>query len=90
MALATRWKGDGSPELRPLSRLRVKLPSDNATLAHLNRMDQDEVFARRSAGHRPYMAYVNGTAVNPDRCWPPAAADHISRCSGAIQKRPSE
>jgi GNAT superfamily N-acetyltransferase len=64
MALATWWKGDSCPELRPLPGLQVKVLGDNTTLAHLNRIDRDEVVARRSAGHRPYVAYVNGTAVS--------------------------
>jgi hypothetical protein len=88
MALATRWKGDGSPELRPLPRLQVKVPSDHATLTHLNRIDRDEVYAKRSAGHRPYMAYVNGTAVGYG--WVATESASIGKLKLAVSLPPAD
>jgi GNAT superfamily N-acetyltransferase len=63
MALATWWQHDPLPALRPLANFRVIGPTDDRALARLNRLDVKEVWARRAAGHRPYVAYLDETIV---------------------------
>ncbi len=63
MALATWWQDDNLPALRPLPGFHVVEMADDTVMAHLNRIDLAEVSARRKAGHRPYVAYVDGAAA---------------------------
>ncbi len=63
MALATWWASDPLMDLTPLSDFHVRLAADDAQLATLNHITVAEVEQRRSAGHLPYMGYIDGTAV---------------------------
>jgi GNAT superfamily N-acetyltransferase len=63
MALATWWNTDTLPHLPPLSGLHTAVAFDNRALAQLNHIPITEVFARRRAGHRPYVASLHGTPV---------------------------
>ena len=61
MALAAWWVADPLPDLPALAGFRAVLASDDAELARLNRVSLEEVQARRQGGHRPYIAYMDGT-----------------------------
>jgi GNAT superfamily N-acetyltransferase len=63
MALATWWRGDPVAALRPLPEFTVRLETDDAALAALNRISLDEVWGRRTGGHRPYVGYIDGAPV---------------------------
>jgi hypothetical protein len=63
MALATWWTSDPLMDLTPLSNFQVRLSADDAQLATINQMTVAEVEQRRRAGHRPYVGYIDGTAV---------------------------
>jgi hypothetical protein len=63
MALATWWKNDPVPELRPLPNFRVLVAPDDVELARINRIALSEVQARRQQQHRPYVGYLDGQAV---------------------------
>lgn len=63
MALATWWRNDPIPDLRPLPGLNIAMMTDNVALAQLNQISLPEVWHRRAAGHRPYVAFLDGTAV---------------------------
>lgn len=63
MALATWWKNDPLPTLRPLPNFYVRVTVDDVELTHINRLDGAEVQARRQQGHRPYVGYLDGQAV---------------------------
>jgi GNAT superfamily N-acetyltransferase len=63
MALATWWAADTLLDLTPLSNFQVRLAADDAQLASINHISLAEVEQRRSAGHLPYVGYVDETAV---------------------------
>ena len=63
MALATWWASDPLMELAPLSNFHVRLSSDDAQLASINRITVEEVEQRRQTGHLPYVGYIDHTAV---------------------------
>ncbi|MDI3339657.1 MAG: GNAT family N-acetyltransferase [Sphaerobacter sp.] len=63
MALATWWKGDPLPALAPVPGLTVAVCSDAALLAEINALDPSEVRARLDAGHRAYLAALDGVPV---------------------------
>jgi GNAT superfamily N-acetyltransferase len=63
MALATWWTSDPLMDLTPLSDFQVRLSADDAQLATINQLTVTEVEQRRHAGHRPYVGYIDGTAV---------------------------
>ena len=61
MALATWWRGDPLPEPAPLPGLTVSVSDDVDLIASLASLATDEVEARLDAGHRAYLASINGT-----------------------------
>ena len=63
MALATWWASDPWIDLAPLTDFHVRLATDDAQLATLNRIPVAEVTQRRHAGHLPYVGYMDGAAV---------------------------
>jgi GNAT superfamily N-acetyltransferase len=63
MALATWWASDPLMDLTPLSNFQMQLAADDAQLAAINHITVAEVEQRRRAGHRPYVGYLDGTAV---------------------------
>ncbi len=63
MALSTWWRGDHLPALTPLAGLTVAVSEDVAVLARINDLDPREVRARLSAGHRAYVASLDGEPV---------------------------
>lgn len=60
MALATWWKNDPIPNLKLLPDLTVERAADDRELPQLNRVSPEELRARRSNGHIPYIAYLAG------------------------------
>lgn len=60
MALATWWQGDSLPHLPPLSGFDVEVGADVDRIAALTSLGHDEVEARLGAGHRIYIAMVDG------------------------------
>ncbi|MCQ3930779.1 MAG: GNAT family N-acetyltransferase [Chloroflexi bacterium] len=63
MALATWWKNDPLPLLRPLANFTTGLANNHLLMARLNRLPIDEVRQRLQAGHRPYIGYWEGQPV---------------------------
>lgn len=63
MALATWWKNDPLPLLRPLTNFTTALATDDHLMARLNRLDVAEVQRRRQVGHQPYLGYWEGQPV---------------------------
>ena len=63
MALATWWTGDPLPDIPALPGFRVGTTIDGAALASLNGISVDEVAARRAAGHRAYVGFIDGAPV---------------------------
>jgi GNAT superfamily N-acetyltransferase len=63
MALATWWTSDPLMDLASLSKFQVRLAADDAQLVAINQLTAVEVEQRRHAGHRPYVGYIDGTAV---------------------------
>jgi GNAT superfamily N-acetyltransferase len=63
MALATWWRSDPLPSIPVLPDLHVAIAEEDTVLAELNRIPIDEVRARRSHGHRPYVAHLRGAPV---------------------------
>jgi GNAT superfamily N-acetyltransferase len=63
MALATWWGGDPLPPLAPLAGFSAGPTRDEEILARLNNLPPAEVRRRLRAGHRPYLAYIEGTPV---------------------------
>lgn len=63
MALATWWRSDPLPSMAALPGFDAAICDDDVMLAELNRISIQEVQARRHAGHRPYVAYLDGTPV---------------------------
>ncbi len=59
MALAAWWSSDPLPSLSPLPGFAATVASDAVSLARINRITADEVKARRAAGHRPYIGYLD-------------------------------
>lgn len=64
MALATWWRGDALPPLTPISGLNVTVSDDVAGIARLTGLDRNEVEARLGAGHRVYVASLDGAAAS--------------------------
>jgi hypothetical protein len=60
MALATWWAADDMPQLDTLNGLTVATAADDEVLARINYISIAEVQSRRSGGHRPFIAYMNG------------------------------
>jgi GNAT superfamily N-acetyltransferase len=75
MALATFWRGDAQPELALLPGLTVEVGTDVELIADLTKLALDEVEARLSAGHRIYIASVDGI---------PAASGWVATLSASI------
>ncbi len=63
MALATWWAGDGVVSLSPLPQFTVRLETDDAAMAALNRIPRADVEQRRADGHRPYVGVIGETPV---------------------------
>jgi GNAT superfamily N-acetyltransferase len=63
MALATWWASDPLMELAPLSDFHVQQATNDVQLATINRISAKEVQQRRSAGHVPYVGYMDDEAV---------------------------
>jgi GNAT superfamily N-acetyltransferase len=63
MALATWWASDPLMDLALLANFHVQLKADDSQLAAINRVTVAEVMRRRHGGHRPYVGYINETAV---------------------------
>lgn len=63
MALATWWIYDPAPHLPGRLRFHGRPAADDAGLARLNRLPLTEVRARRAAGHRPYLGYLDDQPV---------------------------
>ncbi|HET7035186.1 MAG TPA: GNAT family N-acetyltransferase [Thermomicrobiaceae bacterium] len=63
MALSTWWQGDPLPELAPLPGLTVAACADVARLAAINGIAAGEAEARLAAGHRAYLAALDGEPV---------------------------
>lgn len=64
MALATWWRGDALPPLAPLSGLTVDTTADVDAIARLTALERAEVAARLAAGHRIYVASLDGTPAS--------------------------
>jgi hypothetical protein len=60
MALATWWAVDEMSQLETLHGLTVATAADDEVLAAVNHIGVAEVLARRSSGHRAYIASMNG------------------------------
>lgn len=60
MALSTWWSTDPMPDKKPLSGFEAGPADDFQSLAHLNRLPMHEVQERLQAGHRPYIATIDG------------------------------
>ena len=75
MALATWWTTDPLPDFPPLAGFSTAIATDDAELAHINRLAPGEVLARRTAGHRPYIVRMDGAA---------AAYGWVATASGSI------
>ncbi|MEO8538594.1 MAG: GNAT family N-acetyltransferase [bacterium] len=60
MALATWWYEEGWPTDRLPSGMTVESPDDDNLLASIALLATDVVAHRRTEGHRPYLARVNG------------------------------
>jgi hypothetical protein len=63
MALATWWVSDPWIDLAPLADFHVALATHDAQLAAINRIPVAEIEQRRRAGHRPYVGFIDRTAV---------------------------
>src|SRR3954447_12629736 len=59
----TWWRGDPLPSLEPLAGLTVERAPADLMLAQLNRVPRSEVLSRVWAGHRPYVARMDGEPV---------------------------
>jgi hypothetical protein len=75
MALATWWRGDALPELKPLPGLDVAPGDDVGAIARQTGLSRDEAGARLAAGHRVYVASIDGT---------PAAHGWVATMSASI------
>ena len=75
MALATFWRGDAQPELVPLPGLTITVGGDIEEIAELTRLTKLEVKERLGAGHRIYIAAVDGI---------PAASGWVATLSASI------
>ena len=64
MALATWWRGDAIPELASLPGLEVALGDGIETIAQLTALSHDEAAARLAAGHRVYVASIDGAPAS--------------------------
>ncbi|HET8522744.1 MAG TPA: hypothetical protein VFL82_05895 [Thermomicrobiales bacterium] len=60
MALATWWRGDFLPQLSPLSGFQVEVGTDVTRIAALISLGEGEVETRLAAGHRIYIAMLDG------------------------------
>ncbi len=60
--LCTWWRGDPLPKLAPLAGLQV-LDGQDEWLESLGGYSKGELDARRAAGHRPYVALIDGVPV---------------------------
>jgi hypothetical protein len=64
MALATWWQGDPLPGLSHLPGFQVEVGTDVDRIAGLTSLEREEVVARLSAGHRIYIASLDGTPTS--------------------------
>jgi GNAT superfamily N-acetyltransferase len=63
MALATWWTSDPLIELTPVAEFQARPAVDDVQMALINHITVAEVEQRQRAGHRPYIGYIDGTAV---------------------------
>ena len=63
VALWTWWAGDEVPDLAPIPGFSTRCGGDADGLARLTSLDPDEVRARMDAGHRIYVAELDGSPV---------------------------
>ena len=63
MSLATFWTEDRITSLSPISGFTVSPASDWHELAEINQLSYADVIERRSDGHRPYVARIDGQPV---------------------------
>ena len=75
MALATWWRGDERPETAPLPGLSIDVGRDIGQIARLTALESSEVEARIGAGHRIYIASLDGA---------PAAYGWVATLSASI------
>jgi GNAT superfamily N-acetyltransferase len=75
MALATWWRDDALPLLTPLPGFDVTVGKDADAIARLASLTRHEAAARLDAGHRNYMASVDGV---------PAAYGWVATVSASI------
>jgi len=64
MALATWWRGDALPHPAPLAGLTIGVNDDANLIARLSDLAVEEIEARLAAGHRCYLAWLDGTPVS--------------------------
>jgi GNAT superfamily N-acetyltransferase len=64
MALASWWRGDALPTPAPLAGLTIGVNDDVALISGLTGLLPDEVTARLDAGHRCYLARLDGLPVS--------------------------
>jgi GNAT superfamily N-acetyltransferase len=57
------WRGDRVPYLEPLAGVTVEPATSDAELADLNQIRLAELLRRVRAGHRPYVANIDGQPV---------------------------
>jgi GNAT superfamily N-acetyltransferase len=75
MALATFWRGDTQPRLTPLPGLTIVIGTEVDQIAELTKLASDEVESRLGAGHRIYIAAVDGV---------PAASGWVATLAASI------
>ena len=75
MAMATWWRGDALPRLPILPGLDVAVGEDADAIARLTSLPRDEAVARLDAGHRIYVASLDGA---------PAAYGWVATVSASI------
>jgi GNAT superfamily N-acetyltransferase len=64
MALATWWRGDDLPRLPEIDELSIEVSSDVERIARVTSLAVEEVAARLAAGHRIYVASLDGTPTS--------------------------
>ena len=64
MALATWWRGDGLPRLAAIPDLGIEMGADVASIQRRTSLAAEEVAARLAAGHRIYVASLDGTPTS--------------------------
>jgi GNAT superfamily N-acetyltransferase len=77
MPFATWWRGDSFPELSPLSGLSVRSSTDTQMVIDLTSLTSKQIETRFRAGHRLYLAFLNGI---------PAAYGWVATREGGISE----